>query len=76
MLYEVITALTEVVRWAVAQPGIFRVWAVCDCENVASARLLERVGMEFEGVLRRWIVHPNLGDDPRDTRCYSIVRSR
>jgi [ribosomal protein S5]-alanine N-acetyltransferase len=67
-------ALAAVVQWAFAQPGIFRVWATCDVDNVASARVLERVGMEREGVLRRWLVHPNLGDEPRDCSCYSIVK--
>lgn len=68
-------ALTAVVQWALAQPDIYRVWATCDVENVASARLLERVGMEREGVLRRWLVHPNLSATPRDCLCYSIVKA-
>jgi len=68
-------AVSYVVKWALAQPEIFRVWATCDIENVASARLLERVGMEREGVLRRWLVHPNLSDMPRDALCYSIVKA-
>src|SRR5688572_25318354 len=38
-------ALTAVVQWAFTQPEIYRVWATCDVENVASARVLERVGM-------------------------------
>lgn len=67
-------AVTTVVAWALAQPSIHRVWATCDVENVASARLLERVGMQREGVLRRWLVHPNLGDTPRDCYCYAVVR--
>ena len=67
-------ALAPVVEWALAQPAIFRVWATCDVDNVASARVLERVGMEREGVLRRWLTHPNLGDEPRDCFCYSIVK--
>ena len=67
-------AVVSVVRWALAQPTIYRVWATCDVESVASARLLARVGMEREGVLRRWLVHPNLSDAPRDALCYSIVK--
>jgi RimJ/RimL family protein N-acetyltransferase len=67
-------AVTAIVHWALAQPDIYRVWAVCDIENVASARLLERVGMQCEGILRRWLVHPNLSDAPRDCFCYSIVK--
>ena len=67
-------AVDAVITWALAQPTIHRVWATCDVENVASARLLERVGMQREGVLRRWLVHPNLDDTPRDAFCYSIVK--
>ena len=68
-------ALTSVVHWALAQPDIYRVWATCDVENVASARVLERVGMQREGVLRRWLRHPNVSDEPRDCFCYSIVKT-
>jgi RimJ/RimL family protein N-acetyltransferase len=68
-------ALTAVIHWAFAQATIYRVWAICDVENLASARLLERVGMEREGVLRRWLVHPNVGGAPRDCLCYSIVKA-
>lgn len=67
-------ALGSVVRWALAQPEIFRVWATCDVDNVASARVLERVGMHREGILRRWLVHPNVSDTPRDCLCYSVVK--
>jgi len=67
-------AVAGLIEWAMASPGIFRVWAVCDVDNVASARLLESVGMRREGTLRRWLVHPNLGDAPRDCLCYAIVR--
>jgi len=67
-------AVAALIQWAFAQPGIFRVWATCDVENVASARLLEHVGMQREGMLRRWILHPNVSDTPRDCFCYSIVK--
>jgi [ribosomal protein S5]-alanine N-acetyltransferase len=66
-------ALAAVIDWAFSQPAIYRVWATCDVDNVASARLLERAGMHREGILRRWLVHPNLSDEPRDCLCYSIV---
>jgi [ribosomal protein S5]-alanine N-acetyltransferase len=68
-------ALRPVVQWALDQPQIHRIWATCDVENFASARVLERVGMEREGVLRRWMVHPNISEVPRDSLCYSIVKS-
>jgi [ribosomal protein S5]-alanine N-acetyltransferase len=68
-------AVTALIQWALAQPTVYRVWATCDVDNVASARLLERVGMTREGVLRRWIRHPNVSDEPRDSLCYSIVKA-
>jgi [ribosomal protein S5]-alanine N-acetyltransferase len=42
---------TAVVAWALERPEIHRVWAVCDAENVASARMLEKLGMRREGPL-------------------------
>ena len=47
-----IEALRAVVDWAFTQPGIFRVQAVCDVENIGSARVMEKAGMEREGLLR------------------------
>jgi RimJ/RimL family protein N-acetyltransferase len=67
-------AVGGLVKWAMGRPEIHRVWAVCDWQNTASARLLESVGMQFEGRLRRWLVHPNVSDSPRDCLCYAIVR--
>ena len=67
-------AVRFVVKWALSRPEVYRVWATCDVENVASARLLESAGMQQEGVLRRWIVHPNISDQPRDALCYAVVK--
>ena len=67
-------AVAGLLTWAMAQPAIHRVWATCDVENVASARLLESVGMQLEGTLHRWLVHPNLSDVPRDCLCYALVK--
>jgi RimJ/RimL family protein N-acetyltransferase len=67
-------AATAVVGLALGRPAIHRVWAVCDVENRASARVLEKAGMEYEGVLRRWILHPNVSAEPRDVLCYARLR--
>ena len=67
-------AVRAVIDCALAEPEVFRVWAVCDVENMASARVLEKAGMRREGVLRRWAMHPNMGDEPRDCFCYAKVR--
>jgi [ribosomal protein S5]-alanine N-acetyltransferase len=69
------TEMTQaVVQWAIAQAEIYRVWATCDVENAASARVLEKAGMQREGLLRRYIIHPNLSAEPRDSYCYSLVK--
>jgi RimJ/RimL family protein N-acetyltransferase len=67
-------AVKGLIDWAFARAEVFRVWAVCDIENVASARVLEKAGMQREGVLRRWSVHPNVSTEPRDSYCYAIIR--
>src|SRR5262245_6563227 len=59
-------AVKAIVEWALAQADVWRVWAVCDVDNRASARVLEKVGMQRDGVLRRWIIHPNISAEPRD----------
>ena len=66
--------LTEVAVWALSQPSVFRISAVCDVENIGSARVLEKSGFVREGLLRRWLLHPNISDEPRD--CYSYARVR
>jgi RimJ/RimL family protein N-acetyltransferase len=67
-------ALKAVIDWALSQEEIFRVWAVCDTENVASARVMEKAGMLREGLMRRYFIHPNTGPDPRDAYMYAKVK--
>jgi RimJ/RimL family protein N-acetyltransferase len=67
-------ALTHVVDWALRQPGIWRIGDVCDVDNVASARAMEKAGLTLEGMLRRWAVHPSIGPQPRDCFSYAKVR--
>ncbi len=67
-------AARAVIDWALAQPGLVRVWAVTDVENRASARVLEKIGMQQEGVLRRFGLHPNVSPEPRDCLLFARVR--
>jgi [ribosomal protein S5]-alanine N-acetyltransferase len=67
-------AARSVVDSSLADPAIFRVGAVTDVDNLASARVLEKVGMQREGLLRRWLVHPGLSPEPRD--CWSFGKAR
>lgn len=70
--------MTEAVRAvceaALRDPRVYRVWAWCDVENVASARVMEKAGMQREGILRKFSVHPNRSDVPRDSLVYAMVR--
>jgi len=67
-------AAEAVVAWALAQADVLRVWAVCDVDNAASARVLEKIGMQREGRLGRWAVMPNAGGVARDCWCYARVK--
>ena len=71
--------MTEVLHWhlahSLAQPGIWRAEALCDAENLASARVMEKAGMRREGVLRRRLMVPALGPAPRDALIYAGVRA-
>lgn len=67
-------AVRAVVAWAMSLPEIDRVWATCDTENLASARVLEKAGLEREGTLQRSIIRPNLSPIPRDTFIFAKVR--
>lgn len=67
-------AALAVTNWLLKQPDIYRIFATCDLENSASARVMEKVGMQCEGILRRYIVHPNISPEPRDSYMYAIVK--
>ena len=67
-------ALCAVIDWAFTQPDIFRVQATCDVDNLGSARVMKKAGMEREGLLRRYILYPNVSDEPRDVYLHAIVK--
>lgn len=67
-------ALAGVCEAALADTRIHRVWAWCDVDNVASSRVMEKAGMQYEGTLRRFSFHPNVSDIPRDSRVYAMIR--
>jgi RimJ/RimL family protein N-acetyltransferase len=67
-------ATRALIEWAFQQSSIYRVYATTDVENIASRRVLEKVGMQREGTLRKYIVHPNVGEVPRDCHIYAITK--
>lgn len=66
-------ALRAVVVWALAEPGVFRIGAGCDADNPGSARVMEKAGLMREGLLKRWMVHPNMSAEPRDCFIYGLT---
>lgn len=62
------------VQWIFTHPQIWRVWAYCHVDNVPVQRVLERMGAEREGRLRRFEYFPNVSAEPQDAYVYSIVR--
>ena len=67
-------ATRVIIEWAFEQPPVYRVYATTDVENIASQRVLEKADMQREGLLRKFIVHPNISDEPRDSYMYAIVK--
>jgi [ribosomal protein S5]-alanine N-acetyltransferase len=67
-------ATRAIIDWAFQQPSIYRVYATTDVENIASRRVLEKVGMQCEGILHKYILHPNISNTPRDSYMYAITK--
>lgn len=67
-------AARAVIAWLTRLPSIYRVWAICDTENLASAKVLEKVGLLREGTLRCATMRPNLSSRPRDSFIFAKVR--
>ena len=63
-----------VLGWLQNCDEIYRVCATTDAENTRSRCVLEKLGLELEGVLKMATVRPNIGPIPRDTAIYGWVR--
>lgn len=68
-------AMQTVINAAFRQAAFHRIEALCDVDNLASARMLERSGMRREGLLASYIIHPNLSPLPRDALLFACCRS-
>jgi [ribosomal protein S5]-alanine N-acetyltransferase len=51
--------------------GLEPIEAMCHVDHLPSARVLEKAGMSYEGVLRSHILFPNLAAAPQDVRRYA-----
>lgn len=65
-------AAREIVRFGFEELGLYRIEAVCEVPNIGSARVMEKIGMRFEGIRRGYMIVKGL---PRDMKSYAILRS-
>jgi ribosomal-protein-alanine N-acetyltransferase len=65
-------AAAALLRFGFDRLGLRRISATCDPENIASARILEKIGMDFEGRLRSYFT---IRGDRRDRLLYAAVES-
>lgn len=64
-------AARAVIEYAFTNLDVNRIQAMCDAENLASARVLEKSGMRLEGILRDYLL---IKGRYRNVRMYSVVR--
>lgn len=69
-----VEAARSVMAEAWRHETVWRICASCHPENKGSARVLEKCGMSFEGVMRRCYVLPQMGSEPQDSLLYAQVR--
>lgn len=67
-------AAKPIIKSLLSRETIYRIEALHDLENPASGRVMEKLGMQFEGVVRKYSLHPNVSIIPRDCKLYSIVK--
>ena len=65
-------AVRKMIRFAFKRWSLNRIEGTCMLENIASARVMEKLGMEFEGVLRQ---HSFAKNRFHDLKLYSILRN-
>ncbi|MGX6601063.1 GNAT family N-acetyltransferase [Micromonosporaceae bacterium Da 78-11] len=63
-------AAAALLRFGFEQLGLRRISATCDPENVGSSRVLEKIGMTFEGRLRSYFT---IRGEQRDRLLYAAV---
>jgi ribosomal-protein-alanine N-acetyltransferase len=66
-------AVKEIIRFGFEQMRLNRIQAICEVANTASARVMEKAGMQYEGTLREYIQYEG---KPLDMKMYSILRNK
>jgi ribosomal-protein-alanine N-acetyltransferase len=65
-------AVRAIVGFGFRELGMNRIQARCDVPNIGSARVMEKAGMSFEGVLRQQLFEKG---HYLDIKIYSILKS-
>lgn len=68
-------ALRKVIDFLIREVGYYRIEGVCNIENKASARVMEKAGMVLEGILRGRALNLNKEGNPGDLKMYSFILS-
>ncbi len=63
--------VAEVIHFGFEVIGLNRIEATCDVDNIGSAKVMEKNGMKFEGILREY---RKIRGVYRDTKYYSILK--
>jgi len=64
-------AVREMIDYGFRVRGLNRIQAMCEIPNVGSARVMEKAGMTYEGILRQYMIQH---DNFRDMKMYAILR--
>ena len=61
----------EIIKFGFEKMDLVRIQARCDVENIGLARVMEKAGMSFEGIIRKGIFVKGMH---RDLKMYSILK--
>lgn len=64
-------AMNEVIAFGFHQMKLNRIEAICEIENIGSFRVMEKLGMQNEGLYREYVFK---GGRFRDVKMYSILK--
>ena len=68
-------AMKPVIEFVFNKPEIYRIYATHYIENEKSGKVMQKLGMQFEGILRRNTIYPNISSIPLDDKVYSLVKN-
>ncbi|MGF7050707.1 ribosomal-protein-alanine N-acetyltransferase [Paenibacillus sp. DS2015] len=68
----VFEAARELIKFGFEELGLNRIEARCNEDNVGSERIMQKIGMEFEGLLREQL---KMKGEYKTQKFYSIIRS-